>query len=543
MSDASHEIHSLEDIRRRKGAEWRKYGFSPYGNDTGPLTPISEVIAAHAAHDAATLEAHYRDKPYRVAGRVMLSRVQGKLRFMNLRDGSGDIQLFISRKEVGDETWELLELIDLGDILLAEGPPMRTKTGQLSILVRKIRPLTKALRAPAKHGGVEDVEIRYRQRYVDLIEHRDEVADVFRARTLIIRALREWLDEHGFMEVETPMLQPVRGGATARPFRTHHNALDMDLYLRIAPELYLKRLVVGGFDRVYELGRTFRNEGISTRHNPEFTILEFYQAYATYQDLMTETEELLTHVDRRLLERFPRFGAKRPFTLERPWRRVRMVDALKTSLEKRYPTLVGRWSLLGGEGSFEAMRAAIVEEGERLTISREDRAYAAKCRTAGELLFAAYEIFAERYLVEDYRTPDASQSVPVFITDYPFDVSPLARRKDPEVQRAQYGDVEVVFTDRFELFIEGRELCNAFSELNDPDDQAARFRAQLEKRAHGDEEAMDYDADYIRALSHGMPPTAGFGLGVDRLVMVLTGSKSIRDVILFPLLRPEPSGG
>jgi lysyl-tRNA synthetase class 2 len=533
-------VHSLEDLRRQKGQAWQDHhGYSPYGNNTGPLDAIGAICAAHDGEDAPTIEAQHGAHTYRAAGRVMLSRVQGKLRFMQLRDGSGEIQLFISRGEVGDRTWDLLELIDLGDVVQVEGPPMRTRTGQLSLKVRAFRPLTKALRAPAKHGGVEDVETRYRQRYVDLIEHHVEVGEVFRARTLIVRALREFLDGRGYLEVETPVLQPVRGGATARPFRTHHNALDMGLYLRIAPELYLKRLLVGGFDRVYEIGRTFRNEGISTRHNPEFTMLEFYRAYATYDELMDETEQLLLHVDGRVREAFPTFGEGRAFSLARPFTRVRMLDAVRAALGKRHPELAQAWSVLGGEGDWEAMRRAVVEApGEAVT--KDDRAYAAKVTSAGELLFALYEIFAEPHLAQDYRTPDGGLSVPVFVTDHPFDVSPLARKKDAAVQAAQYGaGFPIELTDRYELFVEGRELCNAFSELNDPDDQAARFRAQLENRARGDEEAMDYDADYIRALTHGMPPAAGFGLGVDRLAMLLTGAKSIRDVILFPLLRPE----
>jgi lysyl-tRNA synthetase class 2 len=267
-------------------------------------------------------------------------------------------------------------------------------------------------------------------------------------------------------------------------------------------------------------------------------MLEFYQAYATYEDLMNVTEEMFAFVDERVREAFPKFGANRSFSLARPFARVRMTDAVKNAIAKRYPALNGRWSLLGGEGSWGSMRDAIVRE-RIVDVSADERAYLSKCQSAGEFLFGAYEVFAEKHLAEDYRTADGSQSVPVFVIDYPFDVSPLARKKDEAGQRSQYGEVDVVFTDRFELFVDGRELCNAFSELNDPDDQAARFRAQLENRARGDEEAMDYDADYIRALSYGMPPTAGFGLGVDRFVMALTGAASIRDVILFPLLRPE----
>ncbi len=536
---------ALEDIRRRKGQAWLAHGHLPYGNNTGTLTRIADILGTHAAEDAPTIESTHANVTYRVAGRVMLSRLQGKLRFMQLRDGSGELQLFISKADVGEATWGMLEQVDLGDVLLAEGAPMRTRTGQLSIKVRTVRPLTKALRAPAKFAGVEDVEIRYRQRYVDLIDNNATVADVFRARTLVVSALREFLDRRNFLEVETPLLHPVRGGATAKPFRTHHNALDMGLYLRIAPELYLKRLIVGGFDRVYEIGRTFRNEGISTRHNPEFTMLEFYQAYATYEDLMDLTEEMFGFVDARLREALPKFGENRPFALARPFARVRMTDALRNAIAKRYPALASKWDLLGAtpgaESTWAAFQAAIVD-ARVVPVTPDERTYISKCRTSGELLFAAYEVFAEKHLTEDYRTADGSQSVPVFIVDYPFDVSPLARKKDRDVQRAQYGEVDVEFADRFELFVEGRELCNAFSELNDPDDQAARFRAQLDNRARGDEEAMDYDADYIRALSYGMPPTAGFGLGVDRFVMALTGAPSIRDVILFPLLRPESGG-
>ena len=533
------EHHALEEIRRAKGLAWREHGFLAYGNDTGPLSTLAELNTTHGSHDAPTLEA--MTTHYRVAGRVMLNRLQGKLRFIQLRDGTGEIQLFISKAEVGETGWSVLENVDLGDILLAEGPAMRTRTNQLSIKVRAVRPLTKALRAPSKFSGVEDVEIRYRQRYVDLIDNHAKVADVFRARSLIVKSLRDFLDGRGFLEVETPLLQSVRGGATAKPFHTHHNTLDMNLYLRVAPELFLKRLVVGGFDRVYEIGRAFRNEGISTRHNPEFTMLEFYQAYATYEDLMNMTEEMVAFVDGRVRAAFPHLAEGRPFTLDRPFARVRMTDAIAKSVEKRFAPLKGRWSVLGGEGSWGATRDAIVRE-RIVSVTAEERNYLGKCQSAGEFLFAAYEVLAEPFLTEDYRTADGSQSVPVMIMDYPFDVSPLARKKDESLQIKQYGEIELVLTDRFEMFVDGRELCNAFSELNDPDDQAARFRAQLENRARGDEDAMDFDADYVRALSYGMPPTAGFGLGVDRLAMLLTGSPSIRDVILFPLLRPETAG-
>jgi lysyl-tRNA synthetase class 2 len=534
MSSDSH--RNLEEVRRAKADAWRAAGHSPYGNDTGPIDPIGHVVTAHKEHDTATLDRDHAGTVYRVAGRVVALRDTGRLVFAKLRDASGEVQLFLSQRDLGDD-FALLTHIDLGDIILVEGRPMRTRAGELSVLARRLRPLTKSLRAiPSEWYGLGEVETRYRQRYVDLIAN-PEVVEVFRARAVIVTALREWFDARGFVEVETPTLQTMRGGANARPFVTHHNALDMDLYLRVAPELYLKRLIVGGLDRVYEIGRVWRNEGISTRHNPEFTILEFYQAYATYTVLMDETEELVTHVDARLTARHPRFAADRAFSLERPWRRVTMRDAITAALARHAGALTSAWA--GGEGlrRWEALRATVMEQRD---LPREHRDYLRKCSTAGELMFALYELFAEPHLVEDYRNADGSKSVPVFVVDYPFDVSPLARKKDLAVQTAEYGpDYPVTFTDRFELFVEGRELANAFSELNDPDDQAERFRAQLANREKGDDEAMDFDADYIRALSYGMPPTAGFGLGVDRLVMLLCGQKSIRDVVLFPLLRPE----
>ncbi|MEZ4409109.1 MAG: amino acid--tRNA ligase-related protein [Polyangiales bacterium] len=381
------------------------------------------------------------------------------------------------------------------------------------------------------------VETRYRQRYADLIANFPEVPRVFRARSLIVKALRDWFDREDFLEVETPTLQSIRGGATALPFVTHHNALDLDLYLRVAPELYLKRLIVGGLQRVYEIGRVWRNEGLSTRHNPEFTILEFYQAWATYEVLMDETEDLVTSCDRALLDRYPQYGEGRTFSLARPWRRVRMLDAVTHALDRRHPDLAALWDKGAALTNWQHLRDEVIANAPMPPATREHFTRAA---TAGELLFTLFETYAEGHLTDDYRSDDGSVSVPVFIVDYPFDVSPLARKTDPDKQEERYGaGFPVTFTDRFELFVEGRELANAFSELNDPDDQAERFRGQLVNRERGDAEAMDFDADYIRALSYGMPPTAGFGLGVDRLVMLLTGQKAIRDVVLFPLLRPE----
>jgi lysyl-tRNA synthetase class 2 len=528
---------SIDEVRRAKADAWRAAGHLAFGNDPGELHPIATVSAAHKDHDVATLDRDHAGAEYRVAGRIIAMRDTGKLVFAKLRDGGGEIQLFLSAKELG-ATFALLKELDMGDIVMAVGRPMRTRAGELSIMVRSLRPLSKSYRPiPSEWYGLGEVETRYRQRYADMIANHPDVGDVFRARAIIVRALRAWFDERDFIEVETPTLQTMRGGANAKPFNTHHNALDMDLYLRVAPELYLKRLIVGGMDRVYEIGRVWRNEGISTRHNPEFTILEFYQAYATYEVLMGETEELVTDADAKLLARYPKYADGRSYSLARPWKRVRMLDAITDALERRAPALAAQWAKGEGLRAWEATREVFMAaEG----LQKDHREYLRKCSAPGELVYALYELFAEHHLVEDYRTADGSQSVPVFVTDYPFDVSPLARKKDADKQAAQYGEgFPVTFTDRFELFVEGRELANAFSELNDPDDQAERFRAQLVNREKGDDEAMDFDADYIRALSYGMPPTAGFGLGVDRLVMLLTGQKSIRDVVLFPLLRPE----
>lgn len=535
-NNANSDLESMMRLRREKGAAWQTLGHNPYGNDTGPLETLGAINKRHELHDGPALEGIAATTVYRVAGRVMLLRGQGKLKFANLRDGTGEIQLFMSRKELSDNDWAALDQVDAGDIVLAEGPPMRTKTGQLSILVKAVRPLTKSVRPIAKHETVEDVDIRYRQRYRDLIENHETVAAVFRARSLIVREVRSFYESRGFMEVETPMLHAIRGGATAKPFSTHHNALDVSLFLRIAPELYLKRLVVGGFDRVFEIGRNFRNEGMSVRHNPEFTMVESYQAYATYTDVMDMTEALLKHVDQALLASFPQFAEGRSYSFEK-FERRRMVDLVREAMHSAHEPIRNHWTLLGGNGDWhQAKQAALaVEKG----FTNEARALIAKTHSAGELLFALYEIAAEPSLTVRYRNADSSKSVGVFVMDYPLDVSPLARKKDPAKQREEYGECEVTFCDRFEFFIDGRELCNAFSELNDPDDQASRFRAQLDNRTRGDEEAMDFDADYIRALEFGMPPAAGFGLGIDRLVMTLTGAKSIRDVILFPQMRPE----
>ena len=555
------EPHSAEqaiiDARRARATAMRERKENPFANDVrawggeNERDEISDVRVAaaealkpdgkYSPEDVEKLGKQWGD--VHVCGRVMALRSTGGLSFIRLRDRTGEIQLLLDQSVMKDR-YERLTDIDVGDIVEAIGALTASKRGELSVAPRDVRPITKAYRPlPEKWHGLTDVETRYRQRYVDLIAN-PPVADVFRARSVIVRALRAVLDDHGFLEVETPTMHTLIGGATARPFVTHHNTLDMQLFMRIAPELYLKRLVVGGLERVYEIGRCYRNEGISTRHNPEFTMLEFYQAYATYEDLMSFTEHMLRGVDgaleRAMPEAYEAWKKDRPFTLDRPFARVSMSDAVKRAA---VATKIPAWEAPAADtdpvAAAELVKMLRGDFGDKIKewSKSSPRAKAIdwsnfrkamlKVESDGEALFLLYEYLAEPFLPEDYR--HGNHSIPVFIKDYPFEVSPLARRSDsrPEI------------CDRFELFVQGRELCNAFSELNDPDDQASRFRAQVEKKERGAEETMDYDEDYIRALEHGMPPAAGFGMGIDRLAMALTNAASIRDVILFPLLRPE----
>jgi lysyl-tRNA synthetase class 2 len=558
MSERPTDTHSAEqaiiDARRAKAAALRARKENPFANDVrawGGETERDDVgdvrVAAEEArlsdgkYDVAAVDKVGKDwGEVHVAGRVVALRSTGGLSFLRLRDRTGEIQLMLDQSAM-QAKYERLGDIDVGDIVEARGTLTASKRGELSIAVADLRALTKAFRPlPEKWHGLTDVETRYRQRYVDLVAN-PPVADVFRARSHVVRALRGILDEHGFLEVETPTMHTLIGGAAARPFETHHNTLDMKLFMRIAPELYLKRLVVGGLERVYEIGRCYRNEGISTRHNPEFTMLEFYQAYATYDDLMSFTEVLLRGADEALERAMPDAHAawrkERPFTLDQPFKRVPMQQAVVAAAETAG---IREWVAVteqGGAGALvKLLRADFgdkIKEWAKSSLRAKIidwsnlRKAMQKVDSDGEALFILYEYLAEPFLPEDYR--HGSHSVPVFIKDYPFEVSPLARRNDARPE----------LCDRFELFVQGRELCNAFSELNDPDDQASRFRAQVEKKAKGVEETMDYDDDYIRALEHGMPPAAGFGMGIDRLVMALTNAPSIRDVILFPLLRPE----
>lgn len=457
-----------------------------------------ELHAEYGEMDPAELDT--RNVRCKVAGRLMSRRIMGKASFAHIQDMSGKIQLFVQRDSLAEGFYnEQFKKWDIGDIVGGEGVLFKTKTGELSVRVDKVRLLTKALRPlPAKFHGLKDQEIRYRQRYVDLIMN-EVTRETFVARTRIVGFIRHFLDDLGFMEVETPMMQAIPGGATARPFETHHHALDMGLYLRVAPELYLKRLVVGGFERVYEINRNFRNEGLSTRHNPEFTMVEFYQAYADYRDLMRLTEEMLRGLAEKILGTTTVEYQGKSFDFGNPFKQM----TVKKSI------LEFNDDIDSGELDDFDKACAIAK---RLEIPLKNG------WGLGKVLIEIFE-----------KTVEHKLKNPTFITAYPTEVSPLARRNDDDPS----------ITDRFEFFVGGREIANGFTELNDAEDQAERFRRQVEEKEAGDDEAMHFDADYIRALEHGMPPTAGEGIGIDRLVMLFTNSASIRDVLLFPHMRPE----
>jgi len=490
------EENKLVEERRAKLKALREKG-PAFPNDFAREHYAADLAATHGAATNEALEA----KPVRilVAGRLMLKRVMGKACFGTLRDMTGPIQIFVSDGDTGSEALAAFKQYDLGDIVGVTGELFKTRTGELTVKVKQLRLLSKSLRPlPEKFKGLTDQEIKYRQRYVDLVMN-EETRKVFQTRSRAIQAIREFLIGERYLEVETPMMQPIPGGATARPFVTHHNALDMDLYLRIAPELYLKRLVVGGYERVFEINRNFRNEGISTRHNPEFTMLEFYAAYTDYEYMMAIIPRMLAHAAQTALGGSKATYQGQEIDFSRPYDRLTIAQAIR----KHHPDVTD----------------AVLNDRNALIARLNQRNIAHRPADGiGGLQLTLFENTVEDKLVQ-----------PTFIVDYPTEVSPLARRSDrnPEI------------TERFELYIAGREIANGFSELNDPEDQAERFTQQARQKDAGDAEAMHFDADYIRALEYGMPPASGAGIGIDRLVMLLTDSPSIRDVILFPHMRPE----
>ena len=535
MFDSEFE-RNLFELRRAKLAEIEKLGQAAYPNQFPASHTIPQIRAKWGEATAETLDADR--STVAIAGRIMAIRVMGKAGFATLQQGGERLQIYVRMDAVGEQGWALYKLLDLGDHVGASGYLFRTRTGELSVHVERLTFLAKAMLAlPEKFHGLADVELRYRQRYVDLFSNLD-AREVFVKRARVLRALRRFFDERDYLEVETPMMQTIAGGANARPFKTHHNALDMDLFLRIAPELYLKRLVVGGLDRVYEINRNFRNEGVSTQHNPEFTMLEFYQAYANYHDMMQLTEELVEYVAREVNGTTVTEFNGNTIDLGK-WTRLTMRDAIR----EYWPEEAGAKPAVTAFESVEVLQtrihAAIASlegiEGqhqpsaERLSDLKTIRTAmgtvyydSVKGAPLGKLVYNLFEAVVEPFLIQ-----------PTIIYDYPTVVSPLSKAKpdDPE------------HVERFEFFAGGFELGNAFSELNDPLEQHKRFEEQLAERDRGDDEAHQMDEDYVRALAYGLPPTGGEGIGVDRLTMLLTGSKSIRDVILFPLMRKEQDSG
>ncbi len=599
VENTPEEAHRLVQVRIDKAEKIRAVGLDPYANDFRPEVTAAELHSAYGTLEADDLARI--TTVHTVAGRVMTMRQMGKASFITLRDASSrDIQVYVKLDRVGESAYQLLKLTDLGDIVGVAGTPMKTKTGELSLAADGFRVLTKALRPlPDKFHGLADVEQRYRQRHIDLITSPD-VRETFRTRSKIIRGVQKYLDERGFIEVETPILQDMAGGATAKPFVTHHNALDADMFLRIAPELHLKRLVVGGLERVYEIGRQFRNEGVSTRHNPEFTTIEVYQAYATYLDMMDLTEEVVTGLVDALHTSTELPYADRMVEFARPWRRAPIAQLVQehlgiaedlrgiSSVAHALSVAVGHTAtpdeplhvVLKGLSDEEADRIIPgIKPGAEGIVTRAKAALASygagfwsELGRRVDEAFASSDATAEGAAVRDEptvppstnpaldedtgdmnlprRAPDEGRvrrrnialtllysvfdhevertlTNPTFITDFPLMVSPLARKRDNDP----------AVTDRFELIVAGMELANAFSELNDPIDQRQRFEGQLREKNRGDDEANDLDEDFIRALEIGMPPTGGLGIGIDRLVMVLTNRSTIRDVLLFPQMR------
>lgn len=487
MSEQEMSTSELRQVRLDKLEELRDTGIDPFGTRFERDSNAQQILDNFEAMEGQKV---------RLAGRIISKRRHGKAGFANLRDISGDIQLYFRKDDIGESKYELFKKLDIGDILGIDGFVFRTQKGEISVHIENLTYLSKSLNPlPEKWHGLKDIEMRYRQRYVDLIVN-PEVRSVFIKRSQIIKEIRKYLDEKGFLEVETPMMQPIAGGAAARPFITYHNTLDMDLYLRIAPELYLKRLLVGGMEQVYEINRSFRNEGIDTKHNPEFTMLELYQAYADYEVMMDLTENLITTVVDKVFGTLVVEFEEQEIDFTPPWKRITMLEAITecTGLD---------FNLIKTD---EDARQAAIHMG----LGVEPH------QTRGEIINEVFEAFVEKTLIQ-----------PIFIYGHPVELSPLAKRNAENPQ----------FTDRFEVYIMQREIANAFSELNDPLDQRERFQKQVEKRASGDAEAHMMDEDYVNALEYGMPPAGGLGIGIDRLVMLLTDSSSIRDVILFPTLR------
>ncbi|PYZ91577.1 lysine--tRNA ligase [Salipaludibacillus keqinensis] len=486
-------------VRREKLNNMRDLGIDPFGS------------RFERSHDAKKIKADYdrvekdelaeKEISVTIAGRMMTKRGKGKAGFAHIQDLSGQIQIYVRKDQVGEETYDLFTRADIGDIVGLTGVVFKTKVGELSVKAQDLQFLTKSLRPlPDKYHGLKDVEQRYRQRYLDLIVN-PEVRDTFVLRSKILQSMRRYLDDHGYLEVETPMMHSIPGGASARPFVTHHNALDMTLYMRIAIELHLKRLIVGGLEKVYEIGRVFRNEGVSTRHNPEFTMIELYEAYADYKDVMALTENLVAHIAKEVLGTTSVQYGEEVVDLEPQWKRVHMVDAIKEH------TGVDFWTEMS--------------DADARALAEKHGVHVKQTMKFGHVVNEFFETFVEEKLIQ-----------PTFIYGHPLDISPLAKKNDEDPR----------FTDRFELFIVGREHANAFTELNDPIDQRQRFEAQLIEREQGDDEAHMMDEDFVESLEYGMPPTGGLGIGIDRLVMLLTNSPSIRDVLLFPQMRHRSEG-
>ncbi|MEC0259980.1 lysine--tRNA ligase [Paenibacillus lautus] len=488
------ELSELLQIRRNKLDELRKLGIDPFGGKYEREHHAGDILKQYDELSKEDLEE--KQVEVNLAGRIMAKRGMGKASFAHIQDLSGRIQIYVRQDSIAEAQYEAFSILDLGDIIGVKGVLFKTKTGETTIKVKELEVLSKSLYPlPEKFHGLKDVELRYRQRYVDLIINPD-VQKTFIARSRIIQSMRRYLDSQGYLEVETPTLHSIAGGAAARPFITHHNALDMELYMRIAIELHLKRLIVGGLEKVYEIGRVYRNEGISTRHNPEFTMIELYEAYADYKDIMALTENMIAHIAQEVLGTQVISYQGHEVDLTPQWRRVSMVDAVK--------------EVVGVDFSVEMSN----EEAHRL--AKEHKVPVEPHMTFGHILNAFFEQFVEETLIQ-----------PTFITGHPVEISPLAKKND----------VDPRFTDRFELFIVAREHANAFSELNDPIDQRQRFEAQMKEKEQGNDEAHEMDEDFLRALEYGMPPTGGLGIGIDRLIMLLTNSPSIRDVLLFPHMR------